>query len=56
MIIKTINVNKTMETIKEIALIFLGVKKYREYIFTNKSDNQSIKNYSKRNIRVNTEI
>ena len=31
MIIKTINVNKTMETIKEIALISLGAKKYREY-------------------------
>lgn len=31
MIIKTINITKTMETIKEITLISLGVKKYREY-------------------------
>lgn len=52
MIIKTINVNKTMETIKEIALISLGVKKYREYNY----EKEIKKNYSKRNIRVNTEI
>lgn len=52
MIIKTINVNKTMETIKEIALISLGVRKYREYDYE-----KEIKNiYNKRNIRVNTEI
>ena len=52
MIIKTINVTKTMETIKEIALISLGVRKYREYDYE-----KEIKNiYYKRNIRTNTEI
>ncbi len=51
MIIKTINITKTMETIKEITLISLGVKKYREYNYE-----KEIKNYNKRNIRVNTEI
>lgn len=52
MIIKTININKTMETIKEIALISLGIRKYREYDYE-----KEIKNiYNKRNIKVNTEI
>ena len=52
MIIKTIKVNKTMETIKEIALISLGIRKYREYDYE-----KEIKNiYNKRNIKVNTEI
>ena len=52
MIIKTINVNKTMRTIAEIALISLGIRKYREYDY----EKEIKKIYSKRNIKVNTEI
>lgn len=52
MIIKTINITKTVETIKDITLLSLGIRKYREYNYE-----KEIKIiYSKRNIRVNTEI